>query len=76
MENLQKKIFSCYECGKLFKQKEGLSRHKRTAHGNSKWKCDQCDVSFTSAILKNMKLLFKQAMAVEIIHRNHVISRH
>jgi hypothetical protein len=37
MENLQKKIFSCYECGKLFKQKDYPAIKGRlmgTANGN------------------------------------------
>ena len=54
----KEKLYSCYECGKLFKQNEGLSRHKRTAHGNSKW--NMINVMYhlpektttTSAILK------------------------
>ena len=47
MENLQRKIYSCYECGKLSKKKEGLSRHKRTVHAMSKWRSNTRDATFT-----------------------------
>ena len=47
MESLQRKIYFCYECRKLFKQKEGLSRHKMNVHAMSKWRCNTCDSTLT-----------------------------
>ncbi|VDI26481.1 Hypothetical predicted protein [Mytilus galloprovincialis] len=63
MEPASKKIkmakspIKCGVCGKSFSQKQGLSRHKRTAHSKEKLECRSCSISFNRRdnYLRHMK---------------------
>jgi uncharacterized Zn-finger protein len=43
----KKESISCYICKKLFSTKGSLTRHTRSIHSLIKFKCDDCDHTFS-----------------------------
>ncbi|VDI51060.1 Hypothetical predicted protein [Mytilus galloprovincialis] len=56
-KKMKMSVYKCDTCGKSFSQKQGLSRHKRTAHSKEKLECRLCSISFNRRdnYLRHMK---------------------